>query len=222
MDFKNITGIYKIVNPNGLIYIGQSKNIENRLKKYRCKSCKDQPSLYKSILEYGFDNHKISLLKECSCLELNKWEKFFINKYKSHDPIFGLNLTTGGQDSFKFSDQVKPRLSNAQKGNKKTLGRKQTKEEIAKRIAKTTGQKRTKEQRERMSKAAIGKIVSEETKQKMSEASRYKTAKKVLDTASGIIYESCADAARAIGMNRSTLAAKLNGQNPNNTTLKYI
>jgi 5-methylcytosine-specific restriction endonuclease McrA len=47
------------------------------------------------------------------------------------------------------------------------IGRKQSAETIAKRIAKTTGMKRTAEQRKRMSEAAKGRVLSEEHKEKM-------------------------------------------------------
>jgi hypothetical protein len=33
-------GIYKIINPNGRIYIGQSTNIEGRWTKYKQLACK--------------------------------------------------------------------------------------------------------------------------------------------------------------------------------------
>ena len=35
-------GIYKITNPKGKIYIGQSINIENRFKVYKRYNCKGQ------------------------------------------------------------------------------------------------------------------------------------------------------------------------------------
>jgi hypothetical protein len=38
-------GIYKITNPNGRIYIGQTTNSVVRRKKYEKLHCKDQPSI---------------------------------------------------------------------------------------------------------------------------------------------------------------------------------
>lgn len=33
-------GIYKVTNPKGKVYIGQSSNIENRFNDYRAYKCK--------------------------------------------------------------------------------------------------------------------------------------------------------------------------------------
>jgi hypothetical protein len=46
-------------------------------------------------------------------------------------------------------------------------------------------------------------------------------SKLVLDTLTGIFYNSCKDAAIAKGIKYFTLAGKLNGNNPNNTSLIY-
>lgn len=48
-----MVGIYKITNPNGRIYIGQSTDIKFRWGIYRKLKCKDQPSLYNSLKKYG-------------------------------------------------------------------------------------------------------------------------------------------------------------------------
>jgi len=45
--------------------------------------------------------------------------------------------------------------------------------------------------------------------------------RKVIDTATGTVYNSVKDASETIGMKRKTLSAMLSGQNPNKTTLKY-
>jgi hypothetical protein len=47
-------------------------------------------------------------------------------------------------------------------------------------------------------------------------------SKIVLDAFSGIFYESVIDAAKALNLKRTTLGAMLRGQNPNQTTLKYV
>lgn len=45
----NKIGIYKITNPKGKIYIGQSIDIDKRINTYRLMHCKDQKLLYNSI-----------------------------------------------------------------------------------------------------------------------------------------------------------------------------
>ena len=71
------TGIYKIVNPNGKIYIGQSINIERREREYNGGRCKGQKKLYYSILKYGWENHIHEILEECSIEQLNEREIYW-------------------------------------------------------------------------------------------------------------------------------------------------
>lgn len=46
--------------------------------------------------------------------------------------------------------------------------------------------------------------------------------KKVINIETGEIFKTIVDAAKSIGMQSSTLRQKLNGKNPNNTTLKFL
>lgn len=216
-------GIYKITNPKGKIYIGQSTNIENRFKCYNKLHCKDQPLIFNSLKKYGVQNHIFEIIKICDISSLNDDERFFIKKYDSTDRNKGLNLTHGGQDYFKHSEVTRKKMSEAQKGNKKTKGRKQTKEEIAKRVKKLKGQKRSTEIRAKMSNSQKNKkSMTLETKNKISKSLKYRNAKKVIDITDKTVYKSPEDAAIAIGIKKSTLIAKLNGQNKNNTNLRYL
>jgi len=44
--------IYKITNPSGKIYIGQTTNIHIRKSKYKNSNCKNQTRLFNSIKKY--------------------------------------------------------------------------------------------------------------------------------------------------------------------------
>ena len=218
-----VTGIYKIVNPKGLVYIGQSTNITRRINQYKGLYCKDQSLLYNSFKKYGFDNHIIEILQECTIEELNKLERKFIEQFKSNDRKFGLNLTTGGQDYWFHTEETRKKMSLAQQGNQKALGRKQSKEEIDKRISKLKGQTRTQEQRNRMSQAHKGRKASKETRKKMSKSFQYKNAKRVINVETQEVFNRVADAAESIGMKRGTLTAHLSGQTKiNKTPFKYL
>jgi group I intron endonuclease len=88
-------GIYKITNPKGKIYIGKSKNIENRFKSYKkLQHCSQQRKLYNSLKKYGFENHLFEIIEECSLEKLNKKEIYWIQHFNSTKQ--GLNLTLGG------------------------------------------------------------------------------------------------------------------------------
>lgn len=108
-------GIYKIESPKGNIYIGQSKNVKERLKRYKkLQCCKYQLLLYRSFLKYGVENHKFEILTlgNFTKKELNKLEKDYIKQYNSYrqDNIKGINLTTGG-DSVEFDISVREKMS---------------------------------------------------------------------------------------------------------------
>ncbi len=216
-------GIYKITNPKGKIYIGLSTNIEARFNSYKRLHCKDQPLIYDSLLNYGVDKHKFEIIKKCSIDKLSNFEIKYIKKFKSNLKRYGLNLTTGGHRYFKHNKATRLKMSKAQIGNTKNLGKKQSQETIEKRVKKLKGQKRTKAFKKRHSKLLTGRKFSQETIDKSAATRKEKgcNTKKVIDTSTGIIYKRCQDAADILKMKKSTLIAKLNGQNPNTTTLKY-
>lgn len=83
-------GIYKITNKiNGKSYVGQSKNIEERWRHHR--SSKLKYPLYLAFQKYGLENFTWEVLEECSILELNEKELYYIKKYDSTN--FGYNQT---------------------------------------------------------------------------------------------------------------------------------
>jgi group I intron endonuclease len=59
----DMVGIYKITNPKGKVYIGQSTNIEERMKHYINKNGKRQPKIFYSIKKYGWENHIFTNIK---------------------------------------------------------------------------------------------------------------------------------------------------------------
>lgn len=74
-------GIYKITNPKGLIYIGQSINIERRFNEYKRLSCKNQTLLYRSLNKYGVENHIFEIIEECNDLNLLELETYWKHQY---------------------------------------------------------------------------------------------------------------------------------------------
>jgi group I intron endonuclease len=88
-----MVGIYKITNPKGKIYIGQSVNIEKRKYYYQTLHCKKQIMLYNSIKKYGWENHKFEIIEECSIENLDKRENYWGMCYNTLEE--GLNLRLG-------------------------------------------------------------------------------------------------------------------------------
>jgi group I intron endonuclease len=113
-------GIYKIINPKGRVYIGQSVNIENRWRSYKFNyGTKNQPRLYNSFKKYGVDNHIFEILLECTTDKLNNLERFYQDKYNAVG-IKGLNctLTKSNNKSGKLSKNTKIKISKSHAGKK--------------------------------------------------------------------------------------------------------
>ena len=97
-------GIYKIQNKiNGHIYIGQSKNIEARIRSHINSSFNANDKdynmiIHKAIRKYGEKNFTYEIVEECLLSELNEKETYWINYYNSFHN--GYNATTGGDSSY--------------------------------------------------------------------------------------------------------------------------
>jgi group I intron endonuclease len=95
--------IYKITNPSGNIYIGQTKNLKKRFQYYQSRSCECQVKLCNSIKKHGWDNHKVEILEETTqekaSLREIYWIELFKTNYKRYPESNGLNLTDGGENN---------------------------------------------------------------------------------------------------------------------------
>lgn len=78
-----MVGIYKITNPKGKIYIGQSIHINKRWDQYKYNITSQQTKLYNSLKKYGYKNHVFEIIEECSLESLNEkeiyWKKYYLN-----------------------------------------------------------------------------------------------------------------------------------------------
>jgi group I intron endonuclease len=173
-------GIYKITNPNGKIYIGQSIDIKNRFIKYKCLDCKKQVRLYRSFNKYGIDNHKFDILLECNTSELNDKERYYQDLYQCVGKN-GLNciLTSSSDKSGARSEETKLKISNTLKGHKVSeetkmklsmanIGKKHTEESKLKMSKVQKGSKHSEEAKLKISLWHKGKVQSEEARLKMS------------------------------------------------------
>lgn len=75
------TGIYKIVSPDGHIYIGQSIDIEKRFAQHRRNRDKGYSKLKSSFNYHGPYNHKFEIIEECEFKDLNSREKYWFDHY---------------------------------------------------------------------------------------------------------------------------------------------
>lgn len=113
-------GIYKIINPNGKVYIGQSTDIYGRWERnYKRINCKDQPKLYNSLKKYGPENHIFEIIEECSIEQLDNREVYWGLFYQVLNPEIGLNLRLGDGNG-SWGQEVKDKISKSRLGMKFT------------------------------------------------------------------------------------------------------
>lgn len=97
-------GIYKITNKaNNKKYIGQSNNVENRLKNGHLKPLLNNKHknehLQAAFNKYGIQNFLFEIIEECEEDLLNEREQYWIEYYKCYLPENGYNHIIG--DFFK-------------------------------------------------------------------------------------------------------------------------
>ena len=90
-------GIYKITNPYNEVYIGQSKNIAQRICQHKNNS--SNYGLKESIKKFGYDNHKIEVIEECDASVLLERERFFIELHKEKYILFNEDLGGARENS---------------------------------------------------------------------------------------------------------------------------
>lgn len=200
-----ICGIYKITSPEGKIYIGQSKDIRKRWKKYNSRSISGQIKIYRSIVKYGIQNHIFEVIEDCDSTELNRRERYWQDYYDVTSKN-GLNLSLVNADEKPriVSQETKAKMSALHKGSKKP---------------------KSEELRRKMSVLLTGKSsMTEDGKRRVSAfmKNRRLRCKLVLCQATGIFYDSVNEAATVYGIKARTLGAYLRGQIKNKTTLIYV
>lgn len=109
-------GIYKITSPTNRIYIGQSIDIDIRFLYYKKLKCKNQPLLYRSLLKYGFENHKFEIIEECSIEQLNERERYWQDYYNVLEEGLNCMLTQTNTKSGEISQITKDKISSGNKG----------------------------------------------------------------------------------------------------------
>ena len=121
-----MVGIYKITNPEDEVYIGYSKNIENRWANHKNSQPKANYKLKESLLKHGGDSHIFEVIEEINISSLSqgqadallrKRERYWI---KTLDTFYnGLNSNGGGSGCGQHTPSSKRKISEALKGKPK-------------------------------------------------------------------------------------------------------
>lgn len=137
-------GIYKITSPTNKIYIGSSKDIEDRFKQYKRLQCIGQRKLYNSLKKHGIENHIFEIILECDLLNLLKIEGYYIDLYDSISS--GLNCQKPNEDGrIEFSEETKLIISKNMKDHWKNMTDEEKSNRLYNFIQSTKGRKPTKE-----------------------------------------------------------------------------
>jgi group I intron endonuclease len=166
-------GIYKLINPTGKVYIGESGNIDKRWSSYACLDVKKQPKLYDSLLNYGWENHQKEKLEFIDDPEIRKQREVqYIELYDSYNN--GLNSTKKNRGPSHLSIESRNKISKVHKGRKKPM--------TSEKLKGKSKPPRTKEHCDKISKALKGYKQTEQHKLNKSKAMKGKsvTSKYVL------------------------------------------
>lgn len=178
-------GVYMILNKaENKVYIGQSRRLKDRFGRHK-RSLENKThhnkELQKDFDKYGKENFEFIVLQECTVDKLHELEEYFILCFDSANPLFGYNLTYGGE-----CDRKTERCKKLMPGNHHPM---------------------PPELKERLRLVATGKTpwnkgkkASAETRQKQSLAKLGKPAhnrKSVLCVNTGEIFESSVKAGKA-------------------------
>ncbi len=240
-------GIYKITNPLGEVYIGQTINLDRRWREYEryAQGREDgPPEITASLILHGFESHSFEVIyklpKDVSREVLKNYEYFVYIQY-SEAGVKLMNLAECGTGVI-VSEKTKKLMSE----NAKEMWTPEFRENhIKKRIGKAIHSEEEKKKRsiwlkENRNKWDIYKFSAEDTlkgqqalKKKMEEVGyirhpeefekwRQDKSKIILNTQTGIFYFGCREAAISINHTEDNLRKKLKGQYKNNTPLIFV
>ena len=187
---KMKSGIYIILNTETKDrYVGQAANLDKRFKEhiktlkgnYHCNAY-----LQRSFNKYGLQSFIFNVIEYCDVDCLTAQEQFWIDQLQ---PEYNAAPVAGSMLNYKHTDEAranmskahigkkqhseehKRKLSERMKGNKINVGRKQTAQIEAMRLA-TKGKPKSAEHKAKIAASNRGKFVSDETRKKQSEAAK--------------------------------------------------
>ena len=165
-------GIYKITSPTGRVYIGQSTDINRRWSQYKHKYKhldSNTSKLFNSFKKYGFKSHIFEVKERCNINELNNRERYWQEFYNVIEEGLNCKFVETDEKSGHFSEEIKKKISRANKGKPSPMKGKTHTEETKKKMSELA------KNRKQILFGFFGKH-TEESKKKMSDARKGKPA----------------------------------------------
>jgi group I intron endonuclease len=136
--------IYLITNIlDGKYYVGRDKNVNSRYNRWKqhCyearRGCKFH--LHSALREEGIDNFRFEIITEAKSFEeLKNLEKLWIISLRAYDPLYGYNMTVGGEGagysdlSVEVRKEIGKRIADANRGRKQSPEERKMRSEIRK------------------------------------------------------------------------------------------
>lgn len=130
--------IYKYTSPSGKVYIGQTRNENNRKHQFKCLSCNyGGKAINNARIKYTPDKFEYEVLESIEAenieqlqISLNELEAKYVAFYKSNNPKYGYNETVGGQNAANYgmlgkshSEQTKSKIAEKLRNDSDTIAR---------------------------------------------------------------------------------------------------
>lgn len=114
---KGKSGIYMWTNKiTGDIYIGQSVDLANRLKRYFNQNYLDKNKSFlisRALIKYSHSSFSLTILEYCDKSELNEREQYYLD---SLEPDYNILKIAGSFLGYTFTEEAKAKISKALKG----------------------------------------------------------------------------------------------------------
>lgn len=116
-EIEAVWCVYKLTSPDGLIYIGMTKNSIS--KRIEC-GYQHNDRLREAGRKFGWRNFKHEVLESgLSYKEAQEREKYYIALNNATIPSKGYNLSLGGKSTFqglRHSEETRKKMADAQRG----------------------------------------------------------------------------------------------------------
>ena len=206
--------VYQHINKiNQKKYIGITKQSPEQRWGTNGRNYISSPHFYSAIQKYGWDNFDhIILYDNLTQDEASDIEKELIKKYNSSNPLYGYNMTTGGEKSFELSEEAKIKKSNSMIGNKNGFGKPCSKEKAYKISQAQKGKKLTEEHKMKLSQSAKKRHVecSKEKRNKLQNS--HPNMKPVYCLELNTIYKSVQECSRQLNIPATNISKLCNGR----------